>query len=108
MSTPPIADPDQLDVVGVRRDGGLDMVISCSGRIDDSPRTREMLRAKVGNYLNAAADPKLREHYKVHADAPVRIVILHDGLDPRCETELAELRVIAAKAGISLVATTRT
>lgn len=53
--TQPISDADNLDVVGVREDGGIDLVITCSGPLDDSNETVELLGQKVRNYAQLAS-----------------------------------------------------
>lgn len=54
---------DTVDIVGVRKDGGLDMVLSASAALDASPATLSLLEAKLRNYLNAALSARFLEHY---------------------------------------------
>jgi len=42
-SQPPIQNIDAFDVVGERQDGGVDLVVSCSGPLDSSPSTLELI-----------------------------------------------------------------
>ena len=48
---PPLSDAANLDVAGVRQTGGVDLVIACSGPLDESDQTIELLSQKVRNYL---------------------------------------------------------
>lgn len=48
---PPIQDVRSVDITGVRRDGGVDLVIVASQPLDDSPATRHAIREKVSYYL---------------------------------------------------------
>lgn len=44
-----INDVDIVDIVGARNDGGLDMIISVTGPIDDSQSSLSKLEAKIRN-----------------------------------------------------------
>lgn len=77
-SAPPIENLDAIDVVGVRKDGGLDLVISCSGPLDASAETLELIQAKIANYLREireARSPTIFEQYECAPDARVRIIL---------------------------------
>jgi hypothetical protein len=50
---PPIQELDKIDITGKRRDGGVDLVITASQPIDDSPQTLNSIRRKVQTYLTA-------------------------------------------------------
>src|SRR4051812_17088164 len=54
---PAIQDVESVDIVGVRRDGGIELVIVASQPIDDSAETLDTLRQKIATYLTAAASP---------------------------------------------------
>ena len=59
----PIGDVDTVDIVGVRKDGGLDMVISVAAPIDGSPSTLLQLETKIRNYMKGAqSDAFLRQY----------------------------------------------
>lgn len=78
MNDSPISNFGSFDVVGVRKDGGLDLVISCSGGLDCSPQTIRALEEKVRNYaieVTQARNPSLRERFGRSVDARIRIVI---------------------------------
>lgn len=42
---------NNIDVFGVRKDGGADLVIVSSGKLDESNETQQILLDKVENYL---------------------------------------------------------
>lgn len=74
----PISNLESIDVVGVRKDGGLDLVISCAGPLDSSGATLTSLETKICNYLREvreAKDPSLLERYGCNPDAKVRIIV---------------------------------
>lgn len=77
-STSPITNLDAFDVVGVRKDGGLDLVISCAGPLDSSADTAHALRTKIANYLHEvseARNPTLFERYGLVPGSNVRIIL---------------------------------
>jgi hypothetical protein len=72
--TPPLTDADNLDLVGVRQAGGVDLVVSCSGPLDESDQTIELLSQKIKNYAQLALNPNLFTHYNAES-GPVRIFV---------------------------------
>ena len=46
-----IYDANTLDIIGERKDGGLELYIISSGEMDDSPESQSLLLDKVQNYL---------------------------------------------------------
>jgi hypothetical protein len=44
---PPIQNLDAFDIVGERLDGGVDLVVVCSGPLDDSAEVLGLLRRKL-------------------------------------------------------------
>ena len=52
-----------FDVVGVRKDGGIDLVVSCAGPLDSSPDTLWRLGQKVRNYLREVRSDSFRAKY---------------------------------------------
>lgn len=47
----PIQDIDNVDVVGKRKDGGVDLLIVASSKLDGSPEHQRLLLAKIESYL---------------------------------------------------------
>jgi hypothetical protein len=68
----PIQNIDTIDIVGVRKDGGVDTVIVCSGPLDDSPDLLLTLGSKVHHYLRDIASEDFRETYGA---GPARILL---------------------------------
>jgi hypothetical protein len=75
MNEAPIQNLDSFDIVGERNDGGVDLVVVCSGPLDDSSETQALLRGKVQNYLKTAVHPNFANVYPAAKDGPVRIVL---------------------------------
>lgn len=48
----PIQNLDQFDIVGNRKDGGVDLVIVVSGFLDNTERNEYLLKTKIQNYIN--------------------------------------------------------
>ncbi|MFC5524115.1 hypothetical protein ACFPPA_00010 [Rhodanobacter ginsengisoli] len=65
MSLPesPIADIDLFDIIGVRKDGGIDTVVACSGPLDNSAETLSRLARKVRGYLSAITGSDFIDQY---------------------------------------------
>jgi hypothetical protein len=99
----PLSDSDTIDDVGVLKDGGIDLVIACSGRLDDSDETVNLLSLKVRNYARLAADRSLFAHY--HAkDGAVRIFVSCDHpVSLRVKRELDTLRNELSRTKIQLL-----
>lgn len=54
---------DSIDIVGVRKDGGVDTVIVCPGPLDGSEVTLESLSLKIQHYLRDIASTGFVEQY---------------------------------------------
>lgn len=76
----PVGPVDAIDIVGVRKDGGVDTVIVCAGALDDSETTLESLRLKTRHYLRDIASESFAKKY---GTGPVRIFVA-------CEHEISE------------------
>jgi uncharacterized protein DUF6572 len=102
-SSSPIGDPDTVDVVGVREDGGLDMVISASGPIDGSADTLMRLETKIRNYVAGATSELFLQRYGLARGAAVSIYVSCPYPIAGPATEVIEkLKGAAAKQGIAL------
>lgn len=101
--TSAIGDVDTVDVVGVRKDGGLDLVLSAGAALDASPATLSLLETKLRNYLNAALSERFLKHYGYAPGAPVTIYVscVHPIADPARDV-IQKLRGEALKKGVGL------
>jgi hypothetical protein len=98
----PISAVDTVDIVGVRKEGGLDMIISVTGPIDDSPATLALLEAKVRNYIRGARSEAFLQQFDC-VGTPVTIYILCPyPITDKARGLIEELRVAALGAGIDL------
>jgi hypothetical protein len=103
-STPPIQNVDAFDVVGERQDGGGDLVVSCSGPLDSSPRTLELIERKIVAYLLTIAHANFARKYRVAGRGPVRIFISCEHfVSDAAQRIIDTLAVKAAKQGVALL-----
>ena len=64
-----------FDVVGERRSGGTDLVVSCAAPLDNSAETLNRLETKIRNYLTEATSPDFASTYPSAAHGPIRIFV---------------------------------
>lgn len=102
-SASPVGDVDTVDIVGVRKSGGVDLVISATAALDGSPATLSLLETKVTNYMRAALSEDFLKHYGCSEGAPVTIHIscAHPVAEAAHEL-IRKLREMAAEYGIGL------
>jgi hypothetical protein len=74
-ATSPLSDPDNLDVIGERNDGGVDMLVVTTGPLDASDETCRRLMEKLNAYLYAAVHPNFANIYPAARDGRVRIFV---------------------------------
>lgn len=107
MKDSPISNLNVFDVVGVRKDGGLDLVISCSGDLDSSPSTVRSIEEKVGNYFREifeAKNPTLLERYGCDIGSPIRIIVSCPfRIHPAAMSVVERMKSEASARGIDLV-----
>ena len=103
MNKAPIQNLDSFDIVGERNDGGVDLIVVCSGPLDDSAETQALLRGKIQNYLNTAIHPNFANVYAAAKDGPVRIVLAcqHE-ISPVSQATIAELTEKGGAIGINI------
>jgi hypothetical protein len=71
----PLSEPDSLDVIGERKDGGVDMLVVTTGPLDASDETCQKLLAKLSSYLHAAVHPNFVNVYPAASTGRVRIFV---------------------------------
>lgn len=102
----PIQNLDAFDLVGVRNDGGIDLVISCHGPLDDSADTLAALEQKIRNYVRevqAAQAPTFFERYGCSADAKVTIYLsCAFPIADRVHQLIDDMRQVAARIGADI------
>jgi hypothetical protein len=71
----PIKDAESIDAIGKRVDGGIDLVISCDGPLDNSPDTLALLSMKLRNYAEIVSTRAFVEKYGVSQGGQVTIFV---------------------------------
>jgi len=67
--------PDNIDIVGERKDGGVDLVVVTSAPLDESDTTCQHLELKLGAYLLAAVHPNFPKVYPSAKGGLTRIYV---------------------------------
>lgn len=67
----PIQNLEQFDILGKRRDGGVDMVIVVSSTLHDSEEHRMLFMKKLENYVNASRSEEFEAEFGA---GPYRII----------------------------------
>ena len=100
---PPIQNLDSLDIIGKRTDGGVDLVITASQPIDDSPQTMESIRRKVGTYLEAFGLERFQVEFGFPPQDKCAIIIACEHpIHATAQAVIEECRAQAAAHGIRL------
>jgi len=101
----PIQNIDQIDIVGKRNDGGLDLVVVVSAPLLDSHKN--ILQEKVETYVKAISAPKFLEDLEMGEPCQIQILIVSDHPVDRSILEfLKSLDPIAERVGATLKLTT--
>jgi len=97
----PIGPLDRMDIVGVRKDGGIDTVLVCPGPLDDSAETLHALRAKTRSYLRQISSKGFIAQY---GTGPVKLFVAcaHE-VSERAKELIDELALEAANDRVLLV-----
>lgn len=83
LSHPGIPDLDCVDLVGVRRDGGVDLGIVVSQPLDGSEQSQRVLLAKIENYLGYRNSENFRNEFgELLADQVCIVVMFSYPPDP--------------------------
>jgi hypothetical protein len=108
MPWPPIQNLDQIDLLAPRHDGGVDLIIVASSRMDGSPEHQKLLLDKIQGYMayvnsaefkaefgNPPADKvEIVVSYK-HEPHPAMLMLL-EKCKPWIEKNNARLRIDAS------------
>lgn len=72
MNEAPIQNLDFIDIVGNRKDGGIDLCIVISGFLDNSEEHQGLLKQKIQNYVNTIFSDQWQQE---HTDKPITILL---------------------------------
>jgi hypothetical protein len=103
MTDSPIQNLDSIDLIGARKEGGVDLFIVASSHLDSSVATQQLIKEKLETYLAALAHPEFRQEFGV--PHPNRTAIILTCVDEPAEAVLEllnMLRPFIARQGASL------
>ena len=63
MKEDPIQNLDEIDVLGKRKDGGVDLVIIVSSELQDTEHHRNLFMNKLQNYINEVKSDEFITEY---------------------------------------------
>ena len=108
MSTEqPIQNIDQIDIVGKRNDGGVDLIVVVSGPLLGSQSHKSLLQAKVQTYADEIGRPQFRPGLGIDDSSRIEILIVSDQpVDRSIREFVLSLGPIAEKVGATLRLTT--
>ncbi|QDU31504.1 hypothetical protein ETAA8_66630 [Anatilimnocola aggregata] len=72
---PPIQDLDNIDIIGVRKDGGVDLAIVASSYMDGSAEHQQLLLDKLQSYLAQLNSDEFQEEFERPAPEKTRIIV---------------------------------
>lgn len=102
MSEPPIQNLDRIDLMGRRKDGGVDLVIVVSGPLQDIETHLDGVERKIAAYIHAISSPQFAEEFP-QSDAARRILLVTEhAIDPAVIALIDSLRRTAVDAGAAL------
>jgi hypothetical protein len=94
---------DSIDIIGKRRDGGLDLAIVASQPIDASPTTLDSIRRKVRTYLTTISLEEFQAEFgHPPREKTVIIIACEHSIHPEALAVIAQCRVAAAAQGVRL------
>ena len=56
-------DAEKVDIIAVRKDGGIELLIISTGKFDDSKEQQDLLLTKVNNYIEYLNSNEFNEDY---------------------------------------------
>lgn len=74
----PVGDPDQLDIVAKRKDGGVDLFLVLGGPLDSSKGTRVLFARKFRGYCQFVMSAEFEEEFGPPSEDRVCIAVSSD------------------------------
>jgi hypothetical protein len=100
---PPIQNSEAIDIVGQRRDGGVDLIIVVSGHLDGSPSTLSLLENKIKRYIAELTSSEFKKKFHRSANRSNSILVVSEYVIDRHALDVIErLRPIAQASGATL------
>ena len=99
---PPIQNLDAFDVLGERKDGGIDAAIIAATPIDGSSDTLKALTTKVRNYVAELTSQQFLANYPAARGKTRVIIMAHSAIDLAALGLIESLTKEARDAGVEL------
>lgn len=71
-----VENPQHIDILGSRKDGGADLVMVSPGPLDESPEGQALLLDKVETYLKYIRTPSFRKQCPAATPQNTHVVLL--------------------------------
>lgn len=92
-----VENPQHIDILGMRKDGGADLVIVSPGPLDESPQGQALLLDKVETYLKYIRSEDFRRNCPHAAPENTHVVLLtHADPSPLMQELLQKVSVWVA------------
>jgi len=102
MNEHPIQNIDQIDILGRRKDGGIDLVVVVSGPLENIADHLERVEAKIRAYIRELSSPEFLEQFPTNSASRQILLATEYSIDPTVLALIDSLRRLAAEAGATL------
>lgn|SRR5215472_1548639 len=102
MSAPPIQNLENIDVLGRRKDGGIDLAIVVSGPLRNTADHLDRVERKIRNYIGEVSSPEFSEQFPANEASRRILLVTEYTIDPAVLALISSLRRIAVSAGVAL------
>lgn len=96
---PPIQTGERIDVLAVREDGGVELIIVVHGHLDSSEQTQNLLENKITSYLQQRNSAAFTAEFRYPTADKVHVVIETDGRLPHAIQSLVQRLEPVVQAG---------
>ena len=101
---PPIQDLEGVDIIGKRKDGGVDLAIAVSQPLDGSAETLDAIRQKIGYYLGVIDLPEFQAKMgHPPRDRTTVVLSCRFPIHPWAAIVISECQKAAADRGVRVV-----
>lgn len=98
-ASPPIQTGERIDVLAVREDGGVELIIVVHGHLDGSEQTQKLLESKITSYLQQRNSAAFTAEFRYPAADKVHVVLETDGRLPHAIQSLMQRLELVVHAG---------
>lgn len=98
-ASPPIQTGERIDVLAVRDDGGVELIIVVHGHLDSSEQTQNLLESKITSYLQQRNSAAFTAEFRYPTADKVYVVIETDGRLPHAIQSLMQRLEPVVKTG---------